>query len=116
MPPPAACGFDVWPGEVFGYKTPATGYSECARAVGVWVYAVDFFPGNIGGAGRVGPMEAGMATVVNLNRARKQRRRAEAERLAADNRSLFGRSKDERQKTERERQRIARELDGKRLD
>ena len=57
-----------------------------------------------------------MASVVNLNRFRKAKKSAEAERRAADNRALFGRSKKERRKAEDERQRLARELDGKRIE
>jgi hypothetical protein len=57
-----------------------------------------------------------MASVVNLNRFRKAKQRVDAERRAAENRAAFGRSKSERRKTEEERGRIARELDGKRID
>ena len=41
-----------------------------------------------------------MASVVNLNRFRKAKRRAEAQRLAAENRAAFGRTKTERQKAD----------------
>jgi ribosomal protein S2 len=57
-----------------------------------------------------------MATVINLNRFRKAKKSAEAERRAADNRVLFGRSKKERRQADRERDRLARELDGKRIE
>jgi ribosomal protein S2 len=57
-----------------------------------------------------------MATVINLNRFRKAKKSAEAERRAADNRALFGRSKKERRQADRERDRLARELDGKRIE
>jgi hypothetical protein len=57
-----------------------------------------------------------MGSVVNLNRARKAKKAAEAERRAADNRVAFGRSKVERQKAEDERERRKRDLDGKRVD
>ena len=57
-----------------------------------------------------------MASVVNLNRARKAKKAAEAERRAADNRVAFGRSKVERQKAEGERERRRRDLDGKLID
>jgi len=57
-----------------------------------------------------------MASVVNLNRFRKAKRRAEDERRAAENRATFGRTKTERQKEEAERQRLAHELDSKRLE
>ena len=57
-----------------------------------------------------------MATVVNLNRARKAKKAVEAERRAADNRVAFGRSKAERQKADDDRERRRRDLDGKRID
>jgi ribosomal protein S2 len=57
-----------------------------------------------------------MATVINLNRFRKAKKSAEAERRAADNRVLFSRSKKERRQADRERDRLARELDGKRIE
>lgn len=51
-----------------------------------------------------------MADIINLNKHRKQKARAEAERLAADNRVRFGRSKAEKDKaaaeTEAARQRM----------
>lgn len=57
-----------------------------------------------------------MASVVNLNRFRKAKQRAEAERRAAENRVAFGRSKEERRNAADDRERIARELEGKRID
>ena len=57
-----------------------------------------------------------MASVVNLNRFRKAKRRAEDERLAAENRATFGRTKAERQKADIERERRDRELDSKRIE
>lgn len=57
-----------------------------------------------------------MASVVNLNRFRKAKQRAEAERRAAENRIAFGRTKTERRKVKDEYERVARELDGKRID
>ena len=57
-----------------------------------------------------------MASVVNLNRFRKAKRRAEDARRAAENRAAFGRSKDERRTAEEERQRRERDLDGKRIE
>lgn len=57
-----------------------------------------------------------MATVVNLNRFRKAKKRAEDERRAAENRTAFGRNKEERHQADSERERLARDLDGKRLD
>jgi Domain of unknown function (DUF4169) len=57
-----------------------------------------------------------MATIVNLNRLRKQRERAEAERRAAENRVRFGRTKEERGKDLWENARAERDLDDKRLE
>jgi hypothetical protein len=57
-----------------------------------------------------------MASVVNLNRFRKAKKRTEAERRAAGNRVAFGRTKAERRDAESERNRASRELDGKRID
>jgi hypothetical protein len=57
-----------------------------------------------------------MASVVNLNRFRKAKQRAEGERLAAENRAASGRTKVERRKAESERERLARELDSKRIE
>jgi hypothetical protein len=57
-----------------------------------------------------------MGDVVNLNKYRKQRRRAEAAKQAAEQRLRFGRDKGERARTRSERDRRARELEGKRLD
>ena len=52
-----------------------------------------------------------MAKVVSLNKARKQRDRAERRRVADENAVRFGRSK-----AERTRDRAAREAEEKRLD
>jgi hypothetical protein len=57
-----------------------------------------------------------VASLVNLNRVRKAKKREEAQQRAAENRALFGRTKAQRQETDKERGRIRRELDGKRLD
>ena len=57
-----------------------------------------------------------MASVVNLNRFRKAKKRAEAERRAMENRAASGRSKDQRRQAESERERLARDLDGKRIE
>lgn len=57
-----------------------------------------------------------MTSIVNLNRFRKAKKRAEAQQRAAENRVLFSRSKKDRRATEGERQRTERDLDGKRLD
>jgi len=57
-----------------------------------------------------------MASVVNLNRFRKARQKAEAARRAAENRAAFGRGKPERGQATSERERIDRDLDGKRIE
>ena len=57
-----------------------------------------------------------MATIVNLNRLRKQRERAEAERRAAEHRARFGRTKEERSRDLWEGTRAKKDLDDKRLE
>ncbi|NWE52764.1 DUF4169 family protein [Brevundimonas sp. P7753] len=57
-----------------------------------------------------------MGEIVNLNKARKARDKAEAKRTADANRLTFGRTKAERQTTQKERDRGAARLDGHRLD
>jgi hypothetical protein len=57
-----------------------------------------------------------MGEVVNLNKARKARDKAEAKRTADANRLTFGRTRSERQSTQRERDRDAARLDGHKLD
>ncbi|MNE32988.1 hypothetical protein D3C80_1266280 [compost metagenome] len=57
-----------------------------------------------------------MGEVVNLNKARKARDKAEAKRAADANRLTFGRTKAERQTTQKERDRDAAKLDGHKLD
>jgi hypothetical protein len=57
-----------------------------------------------------------MASVVNLNRFRKQKARAAKEQHAAENRALYGRSKEERQAETAERRRADHDLDAKKLD
>ena len=57
-----------------------------------------------------------MASVVNLNRFRKDKQRADDRQRAAANRALHGRSKKERRAEDDDRRRAQRELDGKRLD
>ena len=51
-----------------------------------------------------------MASVINLNRFRKAKKRVAAELRAAENRAAFGRTKEERKSTERERRLTDREL------
>jgi len=53
-----------------------------------------------------------MDNVVNLNRARKTRARAEREKQAAENRVRFGRTKDEVKATDESRKKRDRLLDG----
>jgi hypothetical protein len=53
--------------------------------------------------------------IVNLNKHRKQRRRAEQTKQAAENRVRFGRNKSERIRTRSERDRLSRDLDDKRI-
>jgi hypothetical protein len=60
--------------------------------------------------------ETTVASVVNLNRFRKAKKRDEAQRQAAENRVLSGRTKAERQQRAKEQDRAQRELDSKRLD
>ena len=57
-----------------------------------------------------------MGEVVNLNKARKARDKAEAKRAADANRLTFGRTKTERETTQKERDRDAARLDGHKLD
>lgn len=57
-----------------------------------------------------------MGQVINLNKARKARDKAEARRAADANRLAFGRSRAERETTQKERDRDAVRLDGHKLD
>ena len=57
-----------------------------------------------------------MGEVINLNRYRKQKQRAERERRAEANRARFGVPKSERAKTAAERALETRRLDGARRD
>lgn len=57
-----------------------------------------------------------MGEIVNLNRARKTRAKADARRTAEANRLTFGRTKAERLTTQAERERDAAQLDGHKLD
>ncbi|MND80488.1 hypothetical protein D3C80_722600 [compost metagenome] len=57
-----------------------------------------------------------MGEVVNLNKARKARDKAEAKRTADANRLTFGRTKIERLTTQKDRDRDAAKLDGHKLD
>jgi len=57
-----------------------------------------------------------MGEIVNLNRVRKDRAKAEARTAATANRTAHGRSKAERTRAETERERAARLLDGSKLE
>ena len=57
-----------------------------------------------------------MGEVVNLNKARKQRAKAEARAACTANRASHGRSKADRAAADKERARIQRLLDGSRLE
>lgn len=57
-----------------------------------------------------------MGEIVNLNRARKARAKADAKRTAEANRLSFGRTKAERMTTRAERERDAAQLDGHKRD
>jgi hypothetical protein len=52
------------------------------------------------------------ADIVNLNKVRKAKGRAEKEKLAAENRVKFGRTKAERQATARNNETAQKRLDG----
>lgn len=52
-----------------------------------------------------------MADIINLNKHRKHKARADAERRAADNRVRFGRTKAEKQKDAAETEAARRKLD-----
>ncbi|MFZ2006617.1 MAG: DUF4169 family protein [Stellaceae bacterium] len=57
-----------------------------------------------------------MATVVNLNKFRKGKKRDEDRQRAAENLALHGRSKKQRGAETAERRRAEHEVDGKKLD
>ncbi len=57
-----------------------------------------------------------MAEIVNLNRARKARQRAQAERQAAENRVRFGRTKADKRREAQEKQRADQDLEGKKVE
>jgi hypothetical protein len=59
--------------------------------------------------------EEAMGEVINLNRFRKARAKAEAEKQAEENRASFGRTKAEKHQEIRERDRSDQDLDGKKL-
>ena len=53
-----------------------------------------------------------MTTPINLNKARKQKQRADAEKKAAENRVKFGRTKAEKAAQKSEKERASKGLDG----
>ena len=57
-----------------------------------------------------------MAEIINLNRARKERARADKRVRAAANRVAHGRTKSEKLAADKDRDRAARLLDGQKLD
>jgi hypothetical protein len=57
-----------------------------------------------------------MAEIINLNRVRKARTKAEDKTRAAANRAAHGRTKAQKQSADKERERAARQLDGQKLD
>lgn len=56
-----------------------------------------------------------MGEVINLNRFRKARAKAEADKQAEENRAAFGRTKAEKRQTAAERERAEQDIDGKKL-
>ena len=57
-----------------------------------------------------------MTEVVNLNRARKAKAKAAAQAMAATNRVAFGRTGAEKRAAKAEAERLAKTLDGAKLD
>lgn len=57
-----------------------------------------------------------MGDVVNLNQFRKKRARKAADKRVPENRARFGRTKDERTRAQREAEKLAKDLDDKKLD
>lgn len=57
-----------------------------------------------------------MGEIVNLNRVRKDRAKADDRARAAENRVAHGRTRAERQTTDKERARASRLLDGQKLE
>jgi hypothetical protein len=57
-----------------------------------------------------------VASIVNLNRFRKSKKREGAKQLAAENRALHGRTKAQRRKEEEAKRRMNELLAGKKLD
>jgi hypothetical protein len=57
-----------------------------------------------------------MGDIVNLNKYRKQKAKAERDKLADQNRRLHGRTKGERSREELQKQNLTRGLEGNRLE
>ncbi|WP_082914683.1 DUF4169 family protein [Paramagnetospirillum marisnigri] len=57
-----------------------------------------------------------MPEIINLNRYRKARAKAEAQERAADNRVAFGRTKVEKTEARKAREKLDQALDGKKLE
>ncbi|KIM00387.1 hypothetical protein CCC_01542 [Paramagnetospirillum magnetotacticum MS-1] len=57
-----------------------------------------------------------MADIINLNKARKARAKADAEETAKNNRVRFGRTRQQKEEARREAEQQSRGLDGKKLD
>jgi len=57
-----------------------------------------------------------VASIVNLNRFRKEKKREDTKQRAAENRAVHGRSKVERLTEEKAKRRMSELLDGKKLD
>jgi hypothetical protein len=57
-----------------------------------------------------------MAEIINLNKARKARAKADGEEVVKANRVKFGRTRQEKEAARREAERKAQDLDGKKLD
>jgi uncharacterized protein DUF4169 len=57
-----------------------------------------------------------MGDVVNLNKYRKQKAKADRDKLADQNRRLHGRTKSERSREELQKQKLTRDLEGARLE
>ena len=56
-----------------------------------------------------------MSNIVNLRRARKQKRRVDKDQTAVENRTRFGRTKAEREREDAQLELDARKLDGAKL-
>lgn len=57
-----------------------------------------------------------MGEIINLNKARKEKERAEKKQRAEENRARFGQTKGTKQKTSSTLDKIRRALDGSKLD